>query len=189
MPLAKKPKKAEPEVVIKFPQRYYVLGADLSLKRPGFCKLTVDEGKITDIKLMSVDNKKDIKKCHGQLIDEIMKAFTAFIPDDDTPCYFVREHEINSKMSVGERYISKVIGMMDWFIYRLNTSWDDSLYPVTIKALIGGSGKATKEEVAQGLPPYVGNIQYANDDESDATAVAIAWLIKQKQIASKAVKE
>ena len=191
---AKKAKKAEPEIVINFPQKYYVIGADLGLKRPGFCKLTVEktdnEIRLTDIKLLSVDNKKDTKKCHGQLIDEIMKEFTAFIPDDkDTPCFFVREHEISKQKNMGERYISKVIGMMDWLIYRLNTTWDDKLYPVTIKATVAGSGKATKEEVAKGLLPYVGNIQYANDDESDATAVAIAWLIKHNQIVSKAVKQ
>lgn len=194
MPLAvKKAKKAEPETVINFPQKYYVIGADLGLKRPGFCKLTVEktdnETRLTDIKLLSIDNKDDRKKCHGQLIDEIMKEFTAFIPEEqDIPCFFVREHEISKQKNMGERYISKVIGMMDWLIYRLNTFWDDSLYPVTIKATVAGSGKATKEDVANALPLYVGNITFANDDESDATAVAITWLIKHHQIESKAVK-
>ena len=56
----KKAKKAEPEVVINFPQKYYIIGADLSLKRPGFCKLTMEDSKLTDIHLMSVDNKKDL---------------------------------------------------------------------------------------------------------------------------------
>ena len=188
MPLASKSKKAEPEIVINFPQKYYVIGADLSLKRPGFCKLTVEkteEGtRFTDIQLMSVDNKTDSKKPHGQLLNEIMEAFTAFIPDpekDQTPCFYIRETEIISKHTPYERNISKVVGIMDWLLWRLNVSWQ-SLYPVSIKKLVAGSGKADKSAVAEHLPYYVGEIKYNNDDESDATAVAIAWLLQQNQL-------
>ena len=57
-----------------------------------------------------------------------------------------------------------------------------SIYPVTIKKLITGNGRAMKEEVAECLEKYIGKQDYKCDDESDAAAVAISWLIQQGQI-------
>ena len=74
--------------------------------------------------------------------------------------------------------IYKVVGIMDWFLYRLSLDWSE-IYPVTVKKCITGSGKATKEEVAKALDKWLPNMQYATDDESDAAAVAISFLIQQ----------
>ena len=52
--------------------------------------------------------------------------------------------------------------------------------PTTVKKLLTGSGKAEKSEVAESLVRYVGALEYETDDESDAVAVGIAWLIQQK---------
>ena len=69
------PKEVE---TIVFPDQYKVIGADLSLKRPGFCILSVkkEDGqtKIKVRKLFSVDNKTDKKKTHGQLLSDIHAA-------------------------------------------------------------------------------------------------------------------
>lgn len=54
--------------------------------------------------------------------------------------------------------------------------------PRTVKRLITGNANAEKEEVAQGLEKYVGKLEYACDDMSDAVAVGIAWLIQKKYI-------
>ena len=53
------------------------------------------------------------------------------------------------------------------------------LSPTTVKKLLTGSGKASKTEVAMALERYVGTQQYETDDESDAVAVGLAWLIQQ----------
>ena len=70
---------------IDFPKEYTVIGADLSLRRPGFCLLTVKhvdgEIKVKVRKLSSVDNKTDKKKCHGQLLEDIQagrRTLTSF---------------------------------------------------------------------------------------------------------------
>ena len=54
--------------------------------------------------------------------------------------------------------------------------------PTTVKKLLTGSGKASKEEVAEALESYVDCQTYESDDESDALAVGIAWLILNKMI-------
>ena len=196
MPLPRKAaKKAEPASVINFPQKYYVIGADLGLKRPGFCKLTVENtesGKrLTDISLMSVDNKNDRKKPHGELLNEIMNAFSSFIPDTEkegVPCFYIREKEIMDRKLPSERDISKVVGLTDWLLWRMGESWRD-IYPVTIKKYVAGSGRADKSAVAESLPYYIGSLSFANDDESDAAAVAVAWLLQQGEIKPKPGKE
>ena len=186
-----KKKEAAPTEEIIFPQHYYVCGADLSLRRPGFCLLEVDnkDGKanITDIRLMSVDNKSKKNKTHGQILREIMYFFNKFLSEsrlndeefDEDGFYFVREKMILNKKVPSERDVAKVVGIMDYY---LNEQEWYEIYPVTIKCLIAGSGKAEQQEVANALSMYVGTQEYKNDDESDATAVAIAWLIQNRQI-------
>lgn len=167
---------------IEFPAEYQVLGCDLSLKRPGFCllslKITDGKTKITDIQLSSINNKTDKKKPHGQLLNEILVHFESLI---DRNMFLVRETEIMKMKVPSERSLSKVVGLMDWAAWKHGLEWN-SIYPMTIKKLITGSGRAEKQEVADALEKFVGKQNYKCDDESDAAAVAIAWLIQNKQI-------
>lgn len=186
-----KKKQAAPIEEIIFPTHYYVCGADLSLRRPGFCLLEVDningKANIASIKLMSVDNKTKKNKTHGQILREILFCFNKFLSDvksDDDKTeedyfYFVREKMILNKKVPSERDVAKVVGIMDYYLD--SQEWYE-IYPVTIKRMIAGSGKAEKQDVAKALSFYVGDYEYKNDDESDATAVAIAWLIQNQQI-------
>jgi crossover junction endodeoxyribonuclease RuvC len=186
-----KKKEAAPTEEIIFPQHYYVCGADLSLRRPGFCLLEVDnmDGKanIANVWLMSVDNKAKKNKTHGQILREIMSNFDKFISiskqaednAEENRFYFVREKMILNKKVPSERDVAKVVGIMDYYLDK--QEWHE-IYPVTIKCLIAGSGRAEKSEVATSLRSYVGDLKYRNDDESDATAVAVAWLIQNHQI-------
>ena len=92
---------------LEFPEHYYVLGADLSLKRPGFCLLSVDKAQGSPIikvkKLVSLDNKTDHKKSHGQLLEEIRHFFIkSFFPLPDA-VYAVRETEIMKVKVPSER--------------------------------------------------------------------------------------
>lgn len=183
-----KKKEAAPKVEIKYPDLYTVLGADLSLTRPGLALLEVDKRSGTaEIKLLrvaSVNNKgKSNKKSHGQILYEIEKEFLNFLCGE-TPDFFVREKEIMHMKNPSERSVTKVVGLMDILAFELGRSWHE-IYPVSVKALVAGSGKAEKAEVANSLPFYVGDMEYRNDDESDATAVAIAWLIENGQIKQK----
>ena len=190
-----KKKKATPTEEITFPQHYYVCGADLSLRRPGFCLLEIDnedgKAKIIDVKLTSVDNKSKKTKTHGQILREILFCFNKFLScartteesdiagSNDDEFFFVREKMILNKKVPSERDVAKVVGIMDYYLD--NQEWYE-IYPSTVKCLIAGSGKAEKQMVADALPQYVGEQKYLNDDESDATAVAIAWLIQNHQI-------
>ena len=178
--------KKKEEDSIEFPSEYTVVAADLSLKRPGFCILKVkkenNETKIKIKKLFSVDNKNDRKKTHGELLSDIQMAFIGNVFPVEGDTFFVQEQSIMRQMTPYERNLSKVVGVMDFSLYRLAQKQWYTIYPVTIKKLVTGSGKAEKDEVADALEKYVGKQKYACDDESDATAVAIAWLIQQGEL-------
>lgn len=188
-----KKKEAAPTEEIIFPQHYYVCGADLSLRRPGFCLLEVDnkngKANMVNVRLYSVDNKGKKNKTHGEILREILYRFNKFlscskISDEssdgsDEKFFFVREKMILNKKVPSERDVAKVVGIMDYYLE--SQEWFE-IYPVTVKRLVAGSGKAEKKDVADALLKYVGEQKYLNDDESDATAVAVAWLIQNHQI-------
>jgi len=185
MPRKKKETQLE---VIQFPKLFRVIGGDISLKRPGFCLLVYEKKEdgslvLLDIKTMCVDNKKK-KKEKGELLDEVLKAITLFFPDeekDPIPTFYVREKYISNHGSVYESSIYEAIGISDWYLWRLGKTWYE-LYPNSIKKLVTGNGNADKTVVAESLANYVGKMAYDTDDESDAVAVAIAWLIQNGQL-------
>jgi len=177
--MAKK-KTKKPAEPVKLPDQYWVLAADLSLRRPGFFKVyvqnTPDGPALQSAEAVSVDNKT-AQKTHGQLLDEIMKAFVFFVPNDGKPVYFAREKAFNARAAQSEIGIYKVIGVMDWLLYRLKLDWAE-IYPVTVKKCVTGSGKATKEDVAAALKRWFPEFEYRTDDESDAAAVAVSFLVQ-----------
>lgn len=184
-----KKKKENKIIQVQFPDLFRVVGGDISLKRPGFSFLTFKKNNdgtlcLLDIKTMCVDNKNEKKKEKGELLDEVLKAIALFFPDeekDDIATFYVREKYISNHGSVYESSIYEAIGISDWYLWKLHKTWFE-LYPSTIKSLITGNGRADKQVVADMLHYYVGDCNYSTDDESDAVAVAIAWLIQQGQI-------
>ena len=166
-----------------FPPVYRMFCADLSLKRPGFCKFVVEQTEngqeITNFETMSVDNKAKTKD-HGELLDDILRALSNFLPDDDQPTYFVKEKAALSSHSFAMIGMAKVCGLADWLIWRLGSSWND-VAPMSIKKILTGSGKAEKSAVAAAQKTYIGEHEYTCDDESDAAAAGVAWLIQNGQ--------
>lgn len=187
MTKSKKPKTIEP---INFPQRYRVVAADFSLTRPGFCVFIAEQQDgttvVSNLRTTCVDNKRGKKKTHGEILDEIMSAMDDLLAscesEESLPTFFVREKAFNSRAAMSEIGIFKVVGISDWLMWkRLHSEWHE-IYPVTVKKCVTDNGKADKAEVADHLRYYVGDRDYPTDDESDATAVGIGWLIQQGQL-------
>ena len=81
----------------------------------------------------------------------------------------------------------KVVGVNDLLIYeQLGIPQVHEIPPTTVKKLITGDGKASKESVDICLRSYLVDEQkdvvFATDDCSDAVAVGIAWLLKEEII-------
>lgn len=80
--------------------------------------------------------------------------------------------------------LHKVIGVSDLYAWGLGGRVFREIHPKTIKKLVANDQLAKKDAVASALTQFVGEREYECDDESDAVAVGIAWLIQQGMIDS-----
>lgn len=93
----------------------------------------------------------------------------------------VRERAF-TRFSRDTQALFKVIGIADLAAWQTRQSAFCEVAPKTVKKVLTGNGNASKAEVAQRLSAYVGEQEYECDDESDATAVGIAWLIENDYV-------
>ena len=80
--------------------------------------------------------------------------------------------------------LHKVVGVADLYAWGLGGREFEEIHPKTIKKLVANDQLAEKDAVASALAQFVGEREYACDDESDAVAVGIAWLLEQGMIDS-----
>lgn len=73
----------------------------------------------------------------------------------------------------------KVVGIADLAAWQKCRAVYEEIAPSAIKKLLTGSGKASKEDVAAASHRFIGEQVYQTDDESDAVAVGIAWLLQR----------
>lgn len=74
---------------------------------------------------------------------------------------------------------------VDRGLHKYGVEVADVISPTDVKKRIAGSGKAEKADVAVGVRKLLGladDYQFATDDESDACAVVLAWLIGKNLI-------
>ena len=76
--------------------------------------------------------------------------------------------------------LSKVVGIADLVAWQKKRSTFEEVAPSTVKKVLTGSGKASKNEVACSLEDKYVAGNFETDDESDALAVGIRWCILKK---------
>ena len=100
----------------------------------------------------------------------------------------VREQALDKQSGPrGSRVIEvlhKVVGVADLYAWGFGGREFDEIHPKTIKKLVANDQLAEKDAVASALSQFVGEREYECDDESDAVAVGIAWLISKGMIDS-----
>jgi len=77
-----------------------------------------------------------------------------------------------------------VVGVSDLYAWAFGARQFDEIDPKTVKKLVANDGGAEKDVVAAALTQFVGERTYECDDESDAVAVGIAWLLEKGMIDS-----
>lgn len=158
---------------------------------PGFAILALSRlGKISVVDKRYVDNSR--RKTHSaKLMATVngLKAMLSLIPEGSKVC-FVRERGF-SRFAHETQTLMKVVGVSDYVLakeiigtekYRFETpndSWIE-IAPGRVKLIVAGYGRATKADVQASLAAFVGPMKYARQDESDAVAVGVAYLMEQK---------
>lgn len=123
------------------------------------------------------------------ILTEIRESFLALANSyekGEIQC-FVREKAVGTFAHAVTMTLNKVVGVTDQCLWEVNQSeWNEDLMPVPIKKIITGNGKASKEDVASSIKQYLDkDYEIQTDDESDAVAVGLAWLIEQGILKSK----
>ena len=166
-----------------------ILAMDLSLNGSAFAVLQVYSRTVKILKLVLVDNSK-LKT--EELPEKLANIY--FNLDDLLQEYpitdIVREKGFHRFNTVTEK-LHKVTGIVDFTLYCNNfTNCIEEVTPMTVKKVVGGSGKCTKEEVAEGILKYLPyqqrkqGIRFETNDLSDAVAVGITYAIKKNLIKS-----
>ena len=166
-----------------------IIACDFSFRRPGFALLRYDpkNRKATIQETSNINNKNSKKKCDGEILSEIALELKRYL-DSSPEAIIVREKALDKTGGIrGARVIEvlhKVVGVADYLAWRSRCDFFEEIHPKTIKKIISNDSNAEKDVVMNSLVQFVGEYDYECDDESDAVAVGIAWLIEKGMIDS-----
>lgn len=158
---------------------HLVLGLDLSMARPGFAVVKATNGKPTVLHTSHV--RTNSRQSHGQRLIAIEKELINVIEQFGQFTVVVREKGF-SRHNLTTQVLFRVVGISDLALAKEGYTRIVDIAPTTVKKWVAGSGKASKEEVAQAVIKIIGDYDFATDDESDAVAVALAYLIQEGEI-------
>ncbi|ARF66539.1 hypothetical protein B7C51_00130 [Paenibacillus larvae subsp. pulvifaciens] len=164
-------------------ERY--LGLDLSLRGPGFADIAVKDRKPALIR--SAHFKTTTGETRVQSYEAIESFAYLFVREQtksgSAPYIgIIREAWPPARNYENNDKVHGAWSAVDRALERFGQRVTDHLSPSTVKRLVTGSGKAEKEDVADAVRKLLGlspDYVFASDDESDACAVALAWLIQK----------
>lgn len=153
------------------------LGLDLSLSCPAFAVIGVKAGKPYLVEKSHV--KTSSKQWHGVRLLKIEAELQRYLLKYDFDA-IAREKGF-SRHNTTTQALFKVVGVSDLTVARGNGTPIVDIAPTTVKRVIAGNGKASKDEVADGVSALLedNSVTFTTDDESDACAVALTYLIEK----------
>ncbi|WP_144466713.1 crossover junction endodeoxyribonuclease RuvC [Bacillus nitratireducens] len=154
-----------------------VLAMDLSMNCPAFAVVAWD-GRHLDV-LHKSHIKTNTKKSHGYRLCEIYRHLGSILMEWQGRLTAVVSEKGFSRFANVTQILFMVHGVAKLAIHSAGEEVVE-MSPTTVKKLVTGSGKASKEVVADSLLGYFPiKLEFATDDESDAVAVALAYLLKK----------
>ncbi|WP_181349428.1 crossover junction endodeoxyribonuclease RuvC [Thalassobacillus sp. CUG 92003] len=157
-----------------------ILTFDISLSRPGAAVLEYKNGTAKIIALSHV--RTDAKQPYAVRGKTIEAWAHLFIADNQTPSrpYSVILREKYSG-KFGNHSIFTAHAGIDRAMFDFSLA--DTAKPIpqqSVKKLVVGKGRAEKAEVEAAVRELTGfSGEFAYDDESDAAAIGLAWLIRE----------
>lgn len=168
-----------------------VLGVDTSLSCPAAAIVESKDGKAKLVAVSHIKtNVQQLPHLRGQLVYAWFLLFLAqhgtnydaIIREDFTGKTSQTNAPVFSAWAATDRALADHGLIFDkWKEPRKKTAY--GVAPTRVKKLVAGKGKADKDEVAEGVRRLTGyKGKFATDDESDAAAIALAYLIQQGAI-------
>lgn len=163
------------------------LGLDLSLSSPGFAVIALaedEQGSPQPIVLEASHVKTNAKKSRGERLQQIVAELGRMVEQYGPFETVIREKGFSRFPPVTQALFS-VVGASELALSNLEYNDVKELPPTTVKKLVTGDGKAIKTEVERCVRKLLRidrTDYFKTDDESDACAVVLAYLIKTKVI-------
>lgn len=158
-----------------------VLALDLSLSCTGWVLGEYVDGEVVLLEKGLIDNRKLYRASQAKRLFIIGQALTAIFKANPDIDKVVREQGF-TKGNVATQALFKVAGVADFISYNNGHKSIEEITVGSIRKLVVGNGKASKAETAAALEFFVGEQEYASNDESDAVAVLIGWGILKEQV-------
>ncbi|MFF2886682.1 crossover junction endodeoxyribonuclease RuvC [Paenibacillus sp. NPDC057967] len=164
----------------KKPEIDIYVGLDISLSSPGYAAISVRNRKPTLIKTAAVPT--DAKQSDGLRYSLVEAGTVTFVSQYPDPAAVVRE---DYKRPASKRQGQVIFGAwaaVDTGLQRCGLRVTDEVNASTVKLIVGGHGKADKDEVAAGVRRILrlsDDYVFATDDESDASAIVLTYLIEK----------
>lgn len=167
----------------------YFLGCDVSLRSGGYAIIKLEDGVPSLVKKTTI--KTTSKQTDGEALRKIYDELSDFT-EGFTFETVIRERGF-SRFNLSTQQIFKSLGV----VHLLLDDYDiEEITPTTIKKVIAGHGKSEKQEVLNGialrldleeddfyeLPKTSRGKKKLKDDESDAIAVVLTYLIQEGMI-------
>ena len=158
-----------------------ILSLDLSMSSTGYAVLETDGELVKVVELGHIDNKKQgrAKWSHGKRLSRIFSELKVVINRHPDISVVVREKGV-TRFNKATQVIFRVVGVVDLLLETVGLHPSTEVGITEAKKLITGSGKADKEQIAQKVVGYLSEpVDFSVDDESDAVAVGVAYMIKE----------
>lgn len=161
-----------------------VLALDLSLNGPGFAVLAItSEGHPIILEKSHIKSRAAAK--HGEKLSVIGEKIEHYLLEY-SPEHIVREKGF-SRFAATTQALYKVFGVADLVMYDYREICGSpqeahEIAPTSVKKAVTGNGKASKVEVADAVLRILQIDQadyFANDDESDAAGVGLAYYLEK----------
>lgn len=151
----------------------YLYGLDLSMDNTGISIFDIDTYEPIFITSVKTNNKnKHGERLHTQR--EYMKRLM-----EKYPPYEIAIEQGFSRFNKSTQTIYKVHGITNELFHEYKQFY---YTPNQVKKIIGKHGQAKKEVVQANILKKYPNLKFSNNDESDATAIALTHLIKKHKM-------
>jgi len=160
-----------------------VLAFDTSMSSPGVALLVVKNGKATVKDVSHV--KTTTSQTHG-LRAEIVEAWAvSFIHKHGAKFNVIVREDFVGRTSKQAHPVYSAWGATDQALNKFGLNFTTpAISQSAVKKAVVGVGKAEKDEVAAAVRKWTGYTgEFACDDESDAVAIGLAYLIREGVIA------
>lgn len=153
-----------------------ILALDLSLASTGWAVISIEDRRPYLLDHGAI--KTNAKETHGKRLSQISKGVDSVTWDYGGFIAIAKEKGF-SRHAATTQAIYKVHGVIEELFAHDYVIID--IPPTTVKKLVTGSGKASKEDVEMAVRRLLGlrdDYEIETDDESDAMAVALAYAIE-----------